>query len=140
MANLNLLKPKVKNLANQLITNCKTVGIDIIITQTLRTITEQDILYAQGRTTPGRIITNAKGGQSMHNYGCAFDFAPLENGKIDWSAQNKKWGIVGKIGITIGLEWGGLWTKMLDLPHFQYTAGYSLKDFQTNNINWNKFT
>ncbi len=75
----------------------------------------------------------------MHNYGVAFDCAPLSvNGGIDWGniALFKK---VGKIGESIGLEWGGSWKNFPDYPHFQYTAGYSLKDFLNKNIDWLKF-
>ena len=47
--------------------------IQLRVTQGLRTIAEQDELYAQGRTKPGKIVTNAKGGKSNHNSGLAID-------------------------------------------------------------------
>ena len=138
MAKLELLKPKVRELAEKLINECKRQGHQITITQTLRTIEEQDALYAQGRTKPGNIVTKAKGGYSLHNFGVAFDICPIVNGKAAWSDTTlfKK---IGEIGVKFGLEWGGIWTSFPDLPHFQYLAGYSLADFRNNKIDWEKF-
>jgi len=67
------------------VSSCKAQGIDVIITSTLRDNESQDALYAQGRTTKGAIVTNARGGQSFHNYGVAFDFCPIVNGKCQWN-------------------------------------------------------
>ena len=138
MAKLELLRPKVMALASQVIKLSKESGIEIAITQTLRTLPEQDELYAQGRTKPGNIVTNAKGGFSLHNYGVAFDFCPLIDGKAAWN-DTKLFERVGKIGLSLGLEWGGNWTKFPDLPHLQYTAEYTLGEFQKNYIEWDKF-
>lgn len=138
MADLNLLKPKVKNLAEKLIAECDKAGYKIKIVQTLRTIAEQDALYAQGRTKPGNIVTNAKGGYSFHNFGVAFDFCPVVNGKLDWNNKTlfKK---TGEFGVKLGLDWGGNWKSFVDLPHFQYLAGYTLADFRNNKIDQKKF-
>ncbi len=138
MADLNLLKPKVKKLAEQLVIDCKAVGITIIVTQTLRTIAEQDALFAQGRTKPGSIVTKAKGGFSLHNYGVAFDFVPVVNGKADYS-NIATFARVGEIGQRLGLEWGGMWKTFPDRPHFQFLAGYTLADFQNKKIDEQKF-
>ena len=138
MADLNLLKPKVKMLAEQLVTACKAAGITIIVTQTLRTIAEQDALFAQGRTKPGPIVTKAKGGFSLHNYGVAFDIVPVVNGKTDYSNATT-FACVGEIGQRLGLEWGGAWATFPDKPHFQFLAGYTLADFQNKKIDEQKF-
>lgn len=91
-------------------------GMTPRITQGLRTIEEQNELYAQGRTKPGAIVTNAKGGQSWHNYGMAVDIAFLNpNGSVDFAVSKE----VGKIGQECMLEWGGAWTSFKDMPHFQ---------------------
>lgn len=139
MAKLELLKPKVRELAERLINECKNLGYQSTITQTLRTIEEQDALYAQGRTKPGNIVTYAKGGESFHNFGVAFDFCPIVNGKLDWNNLElfKK---IGSIGKSLGLEWGGDWpTPKTDLPHFECKCGFTLKDFQNNKVDWKKF-
>jgi peptidoglycan L-alanyl-D-glutamate endopeptidase CwlK len=138
MNDLKLLKPKPRMLAGKLVEKCLKTGISIKITCTYRSIEEQNRLYAQGRTRPGKIVTCAKGGFSLHNYGVAFDFCPLVKGKAAWNDIGL-FDRVGKIGISLGLEWGGSWKRFRDRCHFQYTAGYSLEDFRKNRINWKKF-
>jgi peptidoglycan L-alanyl-D-glutamate endopeptidase CwlK len=138
MPNLKLLKPKVKALAFELQKRAKEIGIDIIFTSTLRTKTEQNKLYARGRTAPGKIVTQARSGESMHNYGVAFDICPVINNQAAWN-NTALFNQVGKIGMAIGLEWGGSWKGFVDKPHFQYTAGYNLDDFKTDKIDMKKF-
>jgi peptidoglycan LD-endopeptidase CwlK len=138
MADLNLLLPKVKQMAENFISKCNAQGIKVTITSTYRSPEEQDILYAQGRTTPGNVVTNAKGGQSIHNWKCAIDFAPVVNGVIPWNNKDL-FTKIGVIGESCGFEWGGRWESFLDLPHLQYTAGYTLTDFQNGKVDYNKF-
>jgi peptidoglycan L-alanyl-D-glutamate endopeptidase CwlK len=88
MDRLNQLHPKVKELALQHIQKCKEAGIDLCIYCTYRSIEEQNALYAQGRTKPGKIVTRAKGGQSFHNYRVAYDCAPIVNGRIAWGRSD----------------------------------------------------
>ena len=96
--------PVVATKARQLIEQAYREGINVIITQGLRTIEEQNELYAQGRTKPGKIVTNAKGGYSYHNFGLAFDFAILkDDGSVSWNVDDK-WKRVGAIGKSLGLE------------------------------------
>lgn len=122
--------PPIAEKALELISRAFSEGIYIIITQGLRTIEEQNALYAQGRTKPGPKVTNAKGGTSYHNFGLAFDFAILEfSGAINWTVD-KRWKRVGVIGESLGLEWGGRWTSFVDIPHFQITYGLSTADLR----------
>lgn len=122
--------PVVAAKARQLISLSYKEGINVIITQGLRTIEEQNELYAQGRTRPGKIVTNAKGGYSYHNFGLAFDFALLnDDGSVSWNV-NEKWKRVGTLGKQLGLEWGGDWKDFKDYPHFQLTFGLSLADLR----------
>jgi len=122
---LNLLHPEAKKKALQLIQKCKEAGIDIVITQTLRTKKEQDALYAQGRTKPGRVVTNAKYPESLHCWGVAFDFAIMRGKEVIWDIS--EYAKVGQIGESLGLEWGGRWEKFPDYPHFQL-PGYSWQE------------
>lgn len=124
---ISLLNPYVKSLAEKFLAKCKESGFDIIITQTLRTVSEQNELYAQGRSKPGKIVTNAKGGYSMHNYGLAFDIAIKKNGTIVWDDE-KLYSKAGEIGTSLGLEWGGSWRTFKDSPHFQWTGGLTIND------------
>lgn len=130
---LSDLHPKVAALAEELKARCAVEGIHIIITATLRDVEYQNELYAQGRTKPGKIVTNAKGGLSFHNYGVAFDVVPLKDNMTamyETSGEfGKVWAKVGTIGESIGLEWGGNW-KFKDMPHFQYIEGLTLADFR----------
>lgn len=116
-------------LCNQFIANCKAAGIDVIITATYRDNEAQDALYAQGRTKPGKRVTNAKAGQSMHNYRLAFDFVPMINNQCAWS-DTLLFLKCGKIGVSLGLTWGGNFTTIKDMPHFEYTNGLTLADLQ----------
>ena len=101
-------------------------GINIEVVQGLRTVAEQDALFAQGRTKPGSVVTNARGGQSNHNYGLAVDVVPFTDGKPNWNAPNSVWMAIGQEGGKVGLEWGGNWKKFIDKPHLQL-PGLSVK-------------
>jgi peptidoglycan L-alanyl-D-glutamate endopeptidase CwlK len=111
---------------------------------TLRTFAEQDALFAQGRTKPGNRVTNAKGGQSYHNYGLAIDIVLIldkdKNGtfetaswdvKSDFDGDKKAdWMEVVQIFKRFGFEWGGDW-KFVDAPHFQKTFGKSIYELKS---------
>ena len=127
---LSDLNPKVAALCSEFINKCKAQHIDILITSTYRDTESQNALYAQGRTLPGKKVTNAKGGQSFHNWKVAFDFCPIVNGKPNWSdvALYTK---CGEIAESVGLEWAGRWKgKMIEMAHCQYTSNLTLHDFQ----------
>lgn len=122
------LHPHVASLCRKFIEQCKEAGVEVLVTSTYRDHESQNALYAQGRTAPGKIVTKAKGGQSFHNWKVAFDVVPLVNGKAIWNDEGL-WRKIGQIGQEVGLEWGGNW-KFQDKPHFQYTGGLTLADFQ----------
>ena len=104
------------------------LGIRLRITQGYRSIATQNALYAQGRTAHGKIVTNARGGSSYHNYGLAIDVVEIRNnGSINW---NPDWEAIGAIGVSNGFEWGGNWTTIIDKPHFQMTFGLSINDLR----------
>jgi peptidoglycan L-alanyl-D-glutamate endopeptidase CwlK len=94
----------------------KEAGIDFIVTCTTRTQEEQDRLYAQGRTIPGRIVTWTR--KSKHVEGKAFDIVIMRNGKPVWNAKDKDWLRAGEIGESVGLIWGGRFKKV-DACHFE---------------------
>lgn len=124
--------PAVATRARAMVELLAQSGIEILITQGLRTWEEQDALYAKGRSIPpiGQkfIVTKAKGGQSFHNFGLAVDIVVLDSiGKADWDTSHPGWKAAAKAGKSLGLEWGGDWKSFKDLPHFQYTAGFNLQ-------------
>lgn len=123
------LLPVVAEKVRAFIDACDAEGIDLLVTSTYRDHESQNELYAQGRTKPGKIVTNAKGGESFHNFQCAVDVVPLRNGKPVWSTSGedgKLWNRIGEIGESVGLEWAGRWRTFREFAHFQYTAGLTL--------------
>ena len=116
------LDPKLQPLCREHVRRCKAEGIDLLITCTFRDNAEQQALYDQGRTKPGKIVTNAKPGQSKHNVGKAYDVVPLRDGKPIWGTtgpDGKLWERVGNIGRSLGLVWAGDWKTFKEFPHFE---------------------
>nr|WP_235948379.1 M15 family metallopeptidase [Paenibacillus glycinis] len=132
------LHPVVAAKMTELIKLTSKAGITILITDGFRSSLEQDVLYEQGRTAKGQVVTNAKGGASYHNYGLAIDFALRtsegdaiwdltydgnHNGKADWSE-------VVAIAKSLGFAWGGDWKSFKDYPHLQMDFGYSIDELK----------
>ncbi len=92
-------------------------GITVNIISGLRSFQEQDALYAQGRTSPGNIVTKARAGHSVHNFGLAFDVGIFEGSRF--LGESPQYKAVGALGLELGLEWGGNWRTIVDEPHFQ---------------------
>ncbi len=112
----------------EFIKRCKSEGLNIRITQTLRDSEYQDWLYAKGRTSGGSIVTNARGGNSFHNYGLAFDICKNIKGKeySDLIFFHR----CGQIWEDMGGKWGGNFKSFKDNPHFEFTNGLSTKDLR----------
>ena len=132
---VNKLHPKVKDEVFITIGEIEAQWPDnvaIRVVQGLRTIEEQDALYAQGRTKPGKIVTKAKGGSSLHNYALAFDFVLIydkdNNGSFEtlvWDENDPHWQEVVKAFEAKGWFWGGRFSTIHDAPHLQKTFGYT---------------
>lgn len=131
---LDDLLPCVKLKALAHIAACKEAGIDLLIYCTYRDFEDQEILYRKGRTTPGPKVTNARGGDSYHNWRVAYDCVPVIAGKAAWndSALYLK---IGKLGEELGLTWSGRWNGSLrETAHFQYTKGLSLEALKRGEV------
>ena len=125
---IGTLNPKVQGPATDFINQVQEeLGINLRISQATRTIDEQDALYNQGRTEPGNIVTNAKGGESYHNYGLAIDVVEIRNRVAIYDTN---WEAISEIGKRNGFEWGGDWTNP-DLPHFQMPFDLSIEELQS---------
>lgn len=104
---------------------CAAQGVELLIYCTLRSNAEQDALYEMGRTKPGKIVTNARAGESAHNpdadgQASAYDCCPMIAGKPMWDNAHPAWRIVGACGEQAGLVWSGRWTgKLKEQAHFQ---------------------
>lgn len=112
-----------------------TMGVLYVAISGNRTWKEQDALYAQGRTAPGKEVTRAKGGQSNHNFGIALDFGIFRSGRYldDGSAADQREAskihkAVSALAAKHGLEWGGSWTGIKDEPHFEVKTGLTLAE------------
>ena len=105
-------------------------GVRLRFTHTYRSIEEQNKLYNQKPK-----VTNAKGGQSIHNYGLAFDIVILfdkdDNGTFETASfkVDKYWLQVAEFFKSKGFVWGGDWTSFKDYPHFE-VKGYKWQDLQ----------
>ncbi|MEH7544522.1 M15 family metallopeptidase [Neobacillus vireti] len=132
------LNPIVKERTEQLIQQAAKKGIVVVITDSFRSAEDQDELYEQGRTTDGNIVTNAKGGESYHNYGLAIDFAlETPSGDVIWDREYDRngngkadWAEVVKMAKTLGFEWGGDWKGFKDYPHLEMNFGLTIADLQ----------
>jgi peptidoglycan L-alanyl-D-glutamate endopeptidase CwlK len=150
---IDMLHPKLRDETHEMYTKMCDALIGRAMPRfayTLRTIKEQNELYQKGRTTPGPKVTNAKGGQSYHNYGLAFDLVLIIDGKTaSWDTlkdfDNDKvsdWNECVLIAKKYGWEWGGDWVKFPDKPHFQKTFGKSIAEllvapkFKQDNIEY----
>ena len=131
MSKIDTLHPLIKAEVLELVTHVNTViltgKVKMIVTQGLRTFDEQNKLFAQRPK-----VTNAKGGQSIHNYGLAFDFCLADGGRTIWDTvkdfDNDKiadWMEVVKVFKAAGYVWGGDFRSITDRPHFEKTFGHT---------------
>ena len=140
---IKTLHPKIRQEVLQLYKKANNLelgkGVRLRFAYTSRTPEEQDKLYAQGRTKPGKKVTNAKAGQSVHNYGFAVDICLIIDGKVaswdtakDWDNDKiADWYEVVKIFAKYGWEWGGNWKNFKDMPHFEKKGFNDWRKLQT---------
>lgn len=120
------LHPKVQGIFQNFIQDAENgLGITLrIMEPVFRSVKDQDTLYSQGRTNPGKIVTDAKGGSSYHNYGLAIDLCCIVLKEVDWNYDMSK---LKPYMIKYSIEWGGDWHTIKDKPHFQKTLGFSVE-------------
>lgn len=150
---LSDLLPEMAAKARDFLAGTEMAGLDVLIYCTRRSLTEQARLFRQGRSLAqirararelesqferrdlaeilmgvgpqhgARILTNAAPGQSLHNYGAAFDCVPLVEGRPYWHTTTAEdlalWSKIGRIGLDAGLEWAGHWTRFQEFPHLE---------------------
>lgn len=120
MRGIDKLHPELQIIAMEFQSRCRKAGLNVLVTETFRTKEEQTALYAQGRTTPGAIITRAKYPYSPHCWGVAFDFCRNEKGR-EYDNADGFFEACGGIGKGLGLTWGGDWKDFVDRPHLELT-------------------
>ena len=130
---------------------CAARDVELLVYCTYRSPEEQKALYAQGRTRPGPIVTNAKPWKSAHQYRRAVDAIPIVNGKPDWSYADLNrdqvpdepwWAVMVEEAEALGIEWAGRWKSFKEFVHWQDLSPYKtvaeLYQYEGPNGNSNK--
>lgn len=119
------LHPDLQSKLDKILAAMRLLGFELVVTQGVRTTAQQQALYAQGRTAPGKVVTNADGVKNKSNhqlkadgYGHAVDVAFRVNGKISWD-EKLPWKLYGEMAKSLGLVWGGDWVSIKDKPHVE---------------------
>lgn len=125
--NISTLKPEAQKPISNFIARAikwgNERGVKVVVVEGYRSPERQNELYAQGRTKPGPIVTNARAGQSRHQSARAVDVAIIKNGKIlEGKEYDKYIKELGKMGVAMGLEWGGNFKSIYDPDHFQFNG------------------
>jgi peptidoglycan L-alanyl-D-glutamate endopeptidase CwlK len=131
-ANIRTLVPAAQKAARAFLTAAISAlakyGESVRIISGTRTYAEQDAIYAHGRTAPGRIVTNARGGFSNHNFGIAWDVGIFRNG--EYLSESPHYQILAQLGEGQGLDCGAFWPAMTDEPHYQLRTGLALAELR----------
>jgi peptidoglycan LD-endopeptidase CwlK len=134
--NIQTLNPKVRGYFEAIVHKgtaiARNLGADsYVLIGGSRTYAEQNALYAQGRTSGGKVVTNARGGYSNHNFGIAGDFgvfgsggAYLDNSNPALASRIHK-SVAAWATENLPIEWGGNWSTFKDEPHYQFKTGLS---------------
>ena len=142
--NIRTLLPQAQRAVRGFLTTAATGmdGFAIKVLSGTRTYAEQDRLFSQGRNgDPGIIVTKARGGESNHNFGIAWDVGLFQNGRYltgtapgDEAAYKQ----LADVALTPQLEWGGSWTGFVDRPHYQLRIDLTLtqlrKEFEDGTL------
>lgn len=127
--------PRTQELALRLLESLGLADFDARIISGTRSYAEQNALYRQGRYgNKGPRVTNARGGQSNHNFGIAFDIGLFEGGRYlrgNTAKETTQYDRAGEVAAAIkGLEWGGNWKSLVDRPHYQVATGLKLSEIR----------
>lgn len=126
--NIATLHPDLQPRAVAFISGAKSLaaqrGLDVKCICGLRSYDEQAALYAKGRTAPGKIVTKAPAGHSMHNFGLAIDLGVFSRDGKTYHGDHALYRELGPLGESLGFEWGGRW-KFVDEPHYQFRPAWS---------------
>ena len=125
-----LIRDEVRLAVNHVNNAILTGDVNMIVTQGLRTFDEQNKLFNQKPK-----VTNAKGGQSIHNYGLAFDFCLVKGKTTIWDVakdfdgdKQPDWMEVVAYFKSLGYKWGGDFRSISDKPHFEKTFGHTWQE------------
>ena len=126
---IRTLDPRAQDAARRFLRTVLDAGIDVRILSGTRTYAEQNGLYKKGRFgNPPPVVTKARGGQSNHNFGIAWDIGVFDNGK--YLGESPLYDRAAEVGLQDGLEWGGHWKTFKDRPHYQLKTGGRISDIR----------
>jgi peptidoglycan L-alanyl-D-glutamate endopeptidase CwlK len=135
---INTLHPAIQADARAAINELERQGVKVRVTSAYRSPEEQARLYSLGRSRGGNVVTNARAGQSYHNYGLALDVVEIRDGRPIW--QKEAFIPIARVFKKYGFKWGGDFNSFKDYPHFEKTYGYNWRQLQTKmNGNNGKF-
>ncbi len=123
------LLPPAQEAARRWLAACHAAGLRVKIIGGTRTYAEQNALYAKGRSLPGKVVTNARGGYSKHNFGIAWDFGVFSQSG-DYLPDSPHYDTAGGLAEAHGLEWGGHWQSFVDRSHIQLRTGLTLAEMR----------
>ena len=125
MRTLDGLHPRLRDGVPRILAAMEALGYPMLVTDTLRTVEEQKVLFAKGRTAPGPIVTNADGVLKKSNHqawadghGHAVDCCFLVDGHASWDPK-LPWKVYGACAEALGFRWGGSFSTLHDLPHIE---------------------
>lgn len=116
---ISRLRPDVEASCRRWLARCREEGLNVLVTSTVRDREYQEWLYAQGRTRPGKIVTNGRR-PTFHwdKAGLAFDFCKNVRGhEYDDPGFFRA---AAELAKPLGFSWGGDWRSFPDLPHIQW--------------------
>ena len=129
LRNLATLHPEVQPRMEAFLKAAKSLAaprnLDVRIISGTRSYLEQDALYAKGRTAPGPVVTRARAGYSLHNFGIAIDLGIFSADGKKYHEEHPLYRELGPLGESLGLEWGGRWKSIIDEPHYQFRPAWA---------------
>jgi|TARA_Y100000310_G_scaffold84459_1_gene81313 peptidoglycan L-alanyl-D-glutamate endopeptidase CwlK len=133
-AKVNTLLPQLQPVFRELLWRCAIANVYVRVVCGYRSEEEQANKYAQGRTIPGNIVTNAKAGWSFHQYKCAMDIVPLIRINtlrylVPWQ-EKAMFAQIAYLASELGIEQPIAW----DLGHLQYDGGNTIEEAKDGNI------
>lgn len=121
------IHPVLRRKVECILAECEERGLSFGLFEGFRSWERQAELYAQGRTKPGDRVTNARPGESYHQYGCAVDLVLQRNKKWTWEGKRSDWEEMQRIAVAHGLE-----VLAWEMPHVQMR--FSLEELQNGNL------
>lgn len=118
-AQLTTLLLPAQDAARRFLARVLEAGLHVRILSGTRSYAEQNALFRRGRYgNAGPVVTNARGGQSLHNFGVAWDIG-LFDARGRYRQDGASYDRAAEAGMDARLEWGGDNPRFVDRPHYQ---------------------